>query len=420
MKVFDPIPNVVLLGETNVGKSSLFNKIVGERVSLVGDVRDLTRDVIVKTAISGNFNLVDLPGINKIEEINHYLDKLPSVNAFIIMIDNLGWRDRSERFLQFAMRSGKRVIVVVNKSDLPCKISKKNNLEVRNISVIRNHGVNELIGYLSSWFEDYNVKKTTSWGFVGRSNVGKSTLLNKLLGTDRFVVKDEIGTTQESNEITVEVKNRIFRMVDTPGYRKNNDISELEKASQYRLLESLNDKVDNFVVLIDITQGINKVDLMLMDKVWSAGKGLIVGIGMWDQVNNLTVLANAKKQLKMRFYDVNCIALSGVTGHGMNNLLHCMSELEQKMKQKVKTSSLNKYFASIKNTDMGTVPGIKYITQLGINPPTFGLFTSRDIPQPRLRFLEKKLADSSGLNGIHLNLIVKHKGIRDREKNKKR
>ncbi|QEK38818.1 GTPase [Candidatus Cytomitobacter primus] len=412
MKIFDPIPNVVLLGETNVGKSSLFNKMVGERVSLVGSQRDLTRDVIIKTSVTSNFNLVDLPGINRTDEIDHFIEKIPSVNAFLIVIDHTGWNDISNRFLKYAMNSGKKVLVLVNKSDLGHVHSNKNDMETRYISVLRNHGTDELNKYISSWFEEDEEEelKSISWGFVGRSNVGKSTLLNKLIGQERFLVKDEIGTTQEVNAVSITGKNKIFHMIDTPGYRKNTNLSDLEKASQYRLLKAINVSVSHFVVLIDITQGISRVDLLLMDKIWSRGKGLIVGIGMWDKMNSdLVVLSNAKKELKKRFHGVYCIAVSGITGYGINNLVNAMNEVETKMKKKVQTSHLNKWFASMKNTDAVNRSGIKYITQLGMNPPSFGLFSNRTIEDTRLRYLERKMIDHFDLQGVHLNLIVKHK-----------
>ncbi len=419
MKIFDPIPNIVLLGETNVGKSSLFNLLIGERVSLVGDVRDLTRDVIVKTSTTGNFNLVDLPGIKHMDEVSGYLDKLPSVNGFCIVIDNLGWTEKSKLFLKFAMDSGKKVLLLVNKCDLNYKLSDKHNLETRYISVLRRKGITELNEHISKWFEGYDDQKTISWGFIGRSNVGKSTLLNKILGHERFLAKDEIGTTQEANGVVVQGKNRIFQMVDTPGYRKNNDLSDLEKASQYRLIKAMSETVNHFIVLVDITEGISRVDLLLMDKIWSRGKGLIVGIGMWDKVNDPIVLSNAKKVLTDRFQGVNCVALSGVTGHGVNNLVAMMYTIEQKMKKRVKTSELNKWFGKIKNTDVSSIAGIKYITQIGTNPPTFAFFTSKDIEKPKLRFLERKLAEEVKLQGIHLNLVVKHKPLRNHKKKHK-
>ncbi|QEK38289.1 GTP-binding protein [Candidatus Cytomitobacter indipagum] len=416
MKIFDPIPNVILLGETNVGKSSLFNKIICDKVSLVGDVEDLTRDIIVRSV--RNFNLVDLPGIHRIEEADSFLDKLPSIDGFLVVIDNKGWNDTSRKFLKYAMSKEKNVFIVSNKADLGEGSSNRKGIEVHYVSAIKNTGVNDLLDKVSAWFEDSEQDKVPSWGFIGRSNVGKSTLLNKLIGKDRFLAQDEIGTTQEVNEITVSGKNRTFKMLDTPGYRRNNNLSDLEKGSQYRLLKEIAYGSDNFVVLIDITQGINRADLLLMDKIWSRGKGLVVGIGMWDKMDDLVVLSNAKKQIKKRFYGVNCVAVSGVTGFGINNLFNVMNEIESKMKTKIKTSALNKWFVSIKNTDLVSVSGIKYIVQVGTKPPTFSLFSSRTIETTRLRFLEHRMIDYFDFYGVHLNLIVKHKN--DSQQDRKR
>ncbi|USO00880.1 MAG: 50S ribosome-binding GTPase [Alphaproteobacteria bacterium] len=413
-KVFDHIPNVVLLGETNVGKSSLFNKLVGNKISLVGDVENLTRDVIVYSSSTGFFNLVDLPGVNNVQEIDHFLQKLPSISGFIIVIDDKGWTNKSKRFLQYANQSGQKVAMVLNKIDLPHSIERKKDLDLHLISVKRNHGINDLNNYISSWFNDKPEDiKAASWAFIGRSNVGKSTILNHILNQERFVVENAIGTTQEVNSVKIESKNRVIQVYDTPGYRKSSNLSDLEQASQYRLLNIFKSDVQNFIVLLDLTSGITKVDFMLMNKIWSQGKGLIVALGMWDKVNDMTVLSNAKIEIQKRFYGVKCIPVSGKTGFGLNNLFNAMTLVESLMKKKIKTSELNKWFEKMKNKDVVSSYGIKYITQVGTSPPSFMFFTNKELDATKLRFLEHSMAEFFNLSGVHLNLLMEKK---DRKK----
>ncbi|QEK39317.1 GTPase [Candidatus Nesciobacter abundans] len=416
------MPKVLILGEKNVGKSSLFNKITGVRTSIVADVEGLTRDVIINKSHNYDYGFIDSPGTDCMDEVKRIIEKTNGVDGFCLVIKE--FNKVAKDFLKFMKQTNLPYVLVVNYFEDSPKLKITKDESFFEISVRKNK-TDKLERLIKNWFNAEIYKKALGvesekekrvdfindqkWAFVGRSNVGKSTILNKIIGKDRFVVEDEIGTTQEVHGSNLEIKDKNVLLVDTPGYRKNNKLSELDRASQYRLENIMGENISVFVVLMDIREGIKRSDLVLIERFWSKMKPVVVAIGMEDLIKDKSIISKAKEIIRKRFNSIPCVAVSGQTGFGLGNLKQEISEAHRMYGLKFPTNKLNKWMEEMKKYDIFNLAGIKYVTQFSDLNLAFAFFTNKRIKHEELKFLKKKLAKHLKIEGFPIKLIVKHK-----------
>lgn len=379
---------ILLIGQTNMGKSSLFNALIGRSISIVDMKDNLTKDVIKFE--SENFTLFDSPGISDKEELKDILKKTGPVDIYCLVFNNS--LTKLEKDL-IKILNKERVVLVFNSSTLP--LIQLSGMEVVKICIKNRENIDKLRKILSINNTSSIRKKT--WSIFGRANVGKSTLANRLVGFDRFVVADEIGTTLEVHS---EFSNKILSNIeDTPGYRKNNTLSILEQASQYRLERKIKNTEFNLaLVVLDSKQGLTKSDKYIIDEVLNSSLVIVV-LNKIDLISK-EELFNIKKEVARIYPNVQIIPVSGAKGRGVDELIKQMNSSEEVLVREIKTSALNKML----HQEI-CYPPIKYITRTGFSE--FLLFSKKDIPVQKIRFIERSIVNKFNLFGIRLSFTIR-------------
>lgn len=384
--------NILLIGKTNAGKSSLFNALVGRRISVVDDTENLTNDVV---KFCGNsFTIMDSPGVQSTSELQTLVEKSGRVDLVCIVVDV---QDYSPQFCKRMINffKDRECIVVVNKIDrnpgFTCELGL---VKVFYVSATYGNGIDKLRKALQISEKHSN---SNTWTIFGRSNVGKSTLGNALVGRNRFTVMDAIGTTREINRESLPGSDA--DIIDTPGYRKNKHIDTLSKASQYRLDNYIySSRNDCFAIMvIDASAGITSVDKHIIDKIMDQFIVILV-LNKADLVSK-EVIHELSSELNRLYGDMICVPVSACNKTGLRQLRLSMSHVENIPNICTSTSSLNKWLRNI-----AKVSYIKYITRADLR--RFLLFAKKPVPSSTVRYLESSLCKNFGLNGMRLQLEV--------------
>ena len=429
------IPTVALVGRPNVGKSTLFNKIVGKKVSIIEDLPGVTRDRIYQEATYNNkrFYLIDTGGIDASkmkfnDEIKMQAEiaiKEADVVAFIV--DGKEGLTANDLLVRDLLRKSKKeVIVAINKIDN--KEAKNNIYDFYElgfqtyipISSIHNTGFIELMDEVTKNFEETEEKSDDRLKFsiIGRPNVGKSSLMNALLNEERVVVSDIAGTTRDSIDSVLKYHNKEYVLIDTAGMRKKGKVFEaIEKYSLFRSLKAI-DRSDICLVVINAEEGIKEHDKHIAGYAIERGKGLIFVVNKWDTVKDKTI-PEFEKEMKAEFQFATyapIVYLSALTKKRIHTLMPEIIKVGENIKREIPTSILNNvildaYQLNIPPSYKGKRLKIYFSSQTGIKPPKFTLRVNNKglVHFSYERYLENKLRENFELEGTPIILQFKNR-----------
>ena len=433
------LPNVALVGRPNVGKSTLFNKIVGKQVSIIEDFPGVTRDRIYQETSYNNkkFYLIDTGGIDatKIDfntEIRMQAEiAIQEADIIVFLVDGKEGITANDLLISKILRkSKKRIIVAINKMDV--KEAKNNIYDFYElgfstyipISSIHNIGFIELMDTITMNFSKQEQKEDikTKFSIIGRPNVGKSSLMNALLNEERVVVSNIAGTTRDSIDSVLKYNNEEYIVIDTAGMRKKGKVFEtIEKYSLFRSLKAI-DRSDICLVLINAEEGIKEQDKHIAGYAIERGKGLIFVVNKWDTVNDTTI-QEFEKLMRAEFQFATyapIVFLSALTKKRIHTLMPTIEKVKENIKKEIKTSVLNEviqdaYQLNIPPSYKGKRLKIYFCSQTGINPPKFTLRVNNKglVHFSYERYLENKIRENFDFTGTPIVLQFKNRNGED-------
>ena len=437
-------PIVAIVGRPNVGKSTLFNKIAGRRISIVEDTPGITRDRIYADAewVGYEFTLIDTGGIEPdsqdiiLSQMRNQANLAIDMADVIIFMVNIkdGITAADGEVAAMLRKSGKPVVLTCNKVDTPgnppMEIYEFYNLGIGDIfpvSSIHGLGVGDLLDKVISYFpegarnaeEDDSIKVAV----IGKPNAGKSSLINKILGENRVIVSDIAGTTRDAIDSTYERNGQKYTLIDTAGMRKRGKISEnVERYSVVRALNAV-DRADACVIIVDATEGITEQDTKIAGYAHDNGKASVIAVNKWDIVEKETnTMKNFKNKVKEGFNFMMyapSVFISAKTGQRVDELFDVINSAVEENQKRISTGLLNdvinEAIAMVQPpSDKGKRLKIYYATQASVKPPTFVLFVNNAelAHYSYTRYLENQLREKFGFEGTPIKFII-------REKNKK-
>jgi GTPase len=436
------LPVVAVVGRPNVGKSTLFNRIVGRREAIVEEKPGVTRDrKEIEAEWQGHrFLLVDtggwLPGGTDLDEkVSRQSERaVQDAAAVLLVVDStIGIAEEDARVADLLRRSQVPVLVVANKVDdtnREASIWEFVGLGLGDpwpVSALHGRGTGDLLDAVVGLLPpDTDGDDTTAElghraadadrvfavSIVGRPNVGKSTLFNRLIGEDRAVVHDMPGTTRDSVDTVVDTPEGPVRFVDTAGMRRRSRIDEgTEYYSLVRALQSI-DRSDVALLVVDATEGVTHQDQRLAERIDAAGCPVVVVLNKWELLD-----ADQREALqfelgyKLRFLgDAPVLKISALTGKGVHRLLPVLADTIDDYHRRVPTRKVNEVIRAAQAAQPAPHGGrVLYATQGAVDPPTFTLFANRDLPPTYLRYLERKIRDQCGFGSTPLKLRVRRR-----------
>jgi GTP-binding protein len=454
------LPLVAVVGQPNVGKSTLFNRLIGQRRSIVGDEPGITRDRIYgEVEWSGKqFSIVDTGGIipdddavipaNIFKQAGFAID---DAEAIIWVVDaRLGLTPLDEELATLLRATGKRVLVAANKSEKARVEAEAGEFyrfgfeEVFPVSAEQGIGLGELLDALTAGFRtqdseirisdpDHLEQRELRLAIIGRPNVGKSSLLNRLIGEERVIVSPVAGTTRDSIDTLLTTPEQKFRLIDTAGIRRKGKTGEMaEKLSVVMAMKSLA-RADVAIVIIDAEEGPTALDAHIAGYAHDAGCSIIIACNKWDAVKNKETSTSAaferKVREKMKFLEwAPVIMISALNGQRVESLLGLAVRANAERNRRIPTSQLNAFFeAAVSQPRGGSAPApvkgglsrlhVQYMTQVSVRPPTFVLFTSggkAGLHFSYLRYLQNRLREEFDFFATPIRIVEKHKTRRKR------
>ena len=429
------LPTVALVGRPNVGKSTLFNKIVGKQVSIIEDLPGVTRDRIYQEAKYNKkkFYLIDTGGIDvsKMDfntEIKMQAEiAIEEADVVVFIVDGKEGLTANDLVVRDLLRkSNKKIIVAINKVDV--KTAQENIYDFYElgfdtyipISSIHNTGYIELMEAITMNFKEVEEKEDTriKFSFIGRPNVGKSSLTNALLNEERVVVSNIAGTTRDSIDSVLKYNNEEFIMIDTAGMRKKGKVFEsIEKYSLFRSMKAI-DRSDICVVVINAEEGIKEHDKHIAGYAIERGKGLIFAVNKRDTVKDTTI-NEYEKLMRAEFQFAPyapIVFISALTKKRIHTLMPEIIKVKENIKREVKTSILNEviqdaYQLNLPPSYKGKRLKIYFTSQTGIEPPkfTFRVNNKGLVHFSYERYLENKIRENFDFEGTPITLQFKNR-----------
>ena len=429
------LPTVALVGRPNVGKSTLFNKIVGKKISIIEDTPGVTRDRIYQEAMYNQkkFYLVDTGGIDTSNETFNNEIKIQAEIAIkeadivVFIVDGKEGLTANDLLIRDILRrSKKKVVVAINKMDV--KEAEDNMYEFYElgfdqyipISSIHNIGYVELMDTITNDFHEREEIQDDRLKFsiIGRPNVGKSSLMNALLNEERVVVSDIAGTTRDSIDSVLKYHNKEYILIDTAGMRKKGKVFEsIEKYSLLRSLKSI-DNSDICLVVINAEEGITEHDKHIAGYAIEKGKGLIFVVNKWDTVKDTTI-QDFEKLMRAEFQFATyapIVFLSALTKKRIHTLMPEVIKVAENIKREIKTSLINEvildaYQLNIPPSYKGKRLKIYFTSQTGTKPPkfTFRVNSKGLVHFSYERYLENKIRENFDFTGTPIVLQFKNR-----------
>lgn len=435
-------PIVAVVGRPNVGKSTLFNALAGENISIVKDTPGVTRDRIYADVnwLDKNFTLIDTGGIEPdssdiiLSQMREQaMIAMETADVIIFLVDvRQGLVDADSKVADMLRRCSKPVLLVVNKVDNYEKqmmdIYEFYNLGIGDpigISAQGKQGLGDMLDKVVELFPNGAAEEeeddTPKIAIVGKPNVGKSSIINKLTGENRVIVSDIAGTTRDAIDTPVRWQGRDYILIDTAGLRKKSKIKEaIERYSIIRTVTAV-ERADVVIVVIDATEGVTEQDAKIAGIAHDRGKGIIVAVNKWDAIekNDKSVKEFTDKirnTLSFMPY-AEILFISAVTGQRLPKLYETVDMVLENQTLRIATGVINEILTEAvalqqPPSDKGKRLKIYYMTQVAVKPPTFVIFVNSKklMHFSYLRYLENRIRDSFGFKGTALKFIVRERG----------
>jgi len=444
---------IAIIGRPNVGKSTLFNRLVGQKLALVDDEPGVTRDRREGEARLGDleFKVIDTAGLDegargsltaRMQEQTEAA--IASADALMFVIDaRAGLTPNDRSFADFARRASKPVVLVANKSE--GRHGEAGAMEAWalglgepvQVSAEHGEGLSDLYDSLRvlmpepieepEQFDDDEVidsgeelaKRPIRVAIVGRPNAGKSTLINHLLGEERLLTSDEAGTTRDSISVEINWQGREFRVFDTAGLRRRSRIEQkLEKLSVADALRAVR-FAEVVVLMMDAQNRFEEQDLRIADLIEREGRALVIAVNKWDLMegkSNVAALRTDADHLLPQVKGAPVVAVSGLTGEGIDRLMAAIEQAWAVWNRRVPTAALNRWFEQAVDTNpppavSGRRLKLNYVTQTKARPPSFVVFCSRAdaVPESYLRYLVNSLRSFFDLPGTPVRITLREK-----------
>ena len=432
---------VAIVGRPNVGKSTFFNRLLEQRKAIVDDVSGVTRDRQYGIADwnGKNFNVVDTGGfVPHSDDVfekaikKQVLIALEEADALIFLVDAAtGITDLDEAMADVLRRSSKPVFLVVNKVDNHDRLLEASEFyglgfdNIHFVSAMTGSGTGDLLDGITALItEDKEVQDEQGGlpkiAIIGQPNVGKSSLLNTLVGQERTIVSDIAGTTRDTIHTHYKLFQKEFILIDTAGIRRKARVHEdLEFYSVIRAVKAM-DEADVCLLLIDATKGITAQDLNIFGLAEKKGKGIVVLVNKWDLVEKETNTArDVEKEMKKRiapFTDVPILFISAIEKTRVFKVIEVALDVYENKQRKISTSQLNEeLLKAIESYHPPVIRGnpvkIKYITQLPTHVPSFAFFANYpdDIKEPYKNYLENQLRQKFNFHGVPVRIFFRKK-----------
>ncbi|MEX1218088.1 MAG: ribosome biogenesis GTPase Der [Acidimicrobiales bacterium] len=429
------LPLVAVVGRPNVGKSTLFNRIVGRREAIVQEMPGVTRDrkEVIAEWQAREFRLVDtggwMPGGNELDEkVSKQSEKaIFEADVVLFVVDvTVGITEEDSRVAQILRRNGRPVLLVANKVDdtnRESAIWDLLNLGVGDpfpVSALHGRGTGDLLESLMLEFppepeiavdeNEAEADKIFSVSIVGRPNVGKSTLFNRLIGDERSVVHDMPGTTRDAVDTIVDTEDGPIRFVDTAGMRRRSKVDEAtEYYSLVRALQAI-DRSDVALLVIDATVGVTAQDQRLAERIDAAGCPVVVLLNKWELLD-AEGRDDVGYQISQRLHFIGespVLKISALSGKGVHRLLPALSGTIEDYHRRVPTRKVNVVLRAAQAAQPGPHGArVLYATQGATDPPTFTLFANKEIPPSYLRYLERSLREAFDMGATPIKMRVR-------------
>ena len=438
-------PIVAIVGRPNVGKSALFNAIAGETISIVKDTPGVTRDRIYAdcTWLDMNFTLIDTGGIEPdtddiiLSQMREQAQiAMATADVIVFMVDvRQGLVDADFRVADMLRKSKKPVVLVVNKVDSFQKFGNDvyefYNLGIGEpiaVSAASRLGIGDMLDEVSRHFSSRHLAAEDDdrprIAIVGKPNVGKSSIINKLTGENRVIVSDIAGTTRDAVDTQVIHNGTEYVFIDTAGLRRKNKIKEeLERYSIIRAVTAV-ERADVVVLVIDAVEGVTEQDAKIAGIAHERGKGVIIAVNKWDAIekNDKTMNEFTKKVrdiLSFMAY-AEIIFISALTGQRLGKLFDTVDIVRQNQNMRVSTGVLNEIMTEAvalqqPPSDKGKRLRLYYMTQVAVKPPTFVIFVNdkKLMHFSYTRYLENRIREAFGFRGTALKFIIRERSGKD-------
>lgn len=439
------LPLVAIVGRPNVGKSTLFNKIVGQKLSIVEDTPGVTRDRIYAKSEWRNkeFMLVDTGGIEPdsddviLSQMRRQAEiAIEKADVTILVTDlRCGVTANDYEVASMLLKSGKPVILCVNKCDTvgepPMEFYEFYNLglgEPVAVSSVHGHGTGDLLDavfeHIRNFEEDEYGEDFIKVALIGKPNVGKSSIINKICGEERVIVSDIAGTTRDATDTVFENDKGKFVLIDTAGIRKKSKV--LENIEKYSVLRSYMavDRADVAVIVIDATVGFTEQDSKVAGYAHEKGKACIIAVNKWDAVEkNTNTMHEFEQKLKDDFSFMSYapfVFISAVTGQRIDKLFEMITFVANQNSMRIPTGRLNDVLAYATSrvqppSDKGKRLKIYYMTQPSTKPPTFVVFVNRAelFHFSYQRYIENQIRETFGLDGTPVRFVIRERDTDD-------
>ena len=434
-------PVVAIVGRPNVGKSTLFNALAGERISIVKDTPGVTRDRIYADVswLDYNFTMIDTGGIEPdsgdiiLSQMREQAQIAIDTADVIIFITDVrqGLQDSDSKVADMLRRSHKPVVLVVNKVDSFEKfmpdVYEFYNLGIGDpmpISAANRQGIGDMLDEVIKHFpadaENEEEDERPKIAIVGKPNVGKSSIINKLTGENRVIVSDIAGTTRDAIDTDIVYNGKEYVFIDTAGLRRKNKIKEeLERYSIIRTVSAV-ERADVVLMVIDATEGVTEQDAKIAGIAHDRGKGIVIVVNKWDAIekNDKTIYEFQNKIRETLAYMpyAEMVFVSAVTGQRLPKLFETIDMVIENQTLRIATGVLNEIITEAvalqqPPSDKGKRLKIYYTTQVSVKPPTFVIFVNDKqlMHFSYTRYLENKIRDTFGFKGTSLRFIIRER-----------
>ena len=434
-------PILAIVGRPNVGKSTLFNTLAGEKISIVEDYPGVTRDRIYAdvTWLNQSYSLIDTGGIEmdaKDHMLKHMREQaeiaIDTADVILFIVDvRQGLTDADAKVADMLRRSGKPIVLVVNKVDnfdkYMADVYEFYNLGIGDphpISATSKLGIGDMLDSISEWIAVENMEKEEDdrpkVAIVGRPNAGKSSLINKLLGEERVIVSNIAGTTRDAIDTEITHNGQDYVFIDTAGLRRKSKIKEaIERYSIIRTVAAI-ERSDVVILMIDAVEGVTEQDAKIAGIAHDRGRGLIIAVNKWDSIekNNATV-----KEYTKKIHDIlsfvpyaEILFISALTGQRVKIIFDRLETVIQNHAMRIQTGVLNEILAEAvamqqPPSDKGKRLKLFYITQVSTKPPTFVLFVNKKelMHFSYQRYIENRIRETFGFVGTPIRIFIRER-----------